>query len=176
MSPVIGTSLDLIDEYPKLLLGRSVEGIIAVDTPWKNTLPVPVVTVSGHNEVSGVTNVEIDHNMAAELALRHLVQLGHRKFAFIKGQQFSSDTELRWNAIVRNAQKLGLTIVPELVMQLVGDKASPELGYKVARKADRDTQAVYSVIYLQRYFRHRCYACLARGWAARPNGCFGGWI
>ena len=125
---------DLIDEYPKLLLGRSVDGIIAVDTPWKNTLPVPVVTVSGHNEVSGVTNVEIDHNMAAELALRHLAQLGHRKFAFIKGQQFSSDTELRWNAIVRNAQKLGLTIAPELVMQLVGDKASPELGYKVARK------------------------------------------
>ena len=125
---------DLIDEYPKLLLGRSVDGIIAVDTPWKNILPVPVVTVSGHNEVSGVTNVEIDHEMAAELALRHLAQLGHRKFAFIKGQQFSSDTELRWNAIVRNAQKLGLTIVPELVMQLVGDKASPELGYKVARK------------------------------------------
>jgi len=125
---------DLIDEYPKLLLGRSVDGIIAVDTPWKNSLPVPVVTVSGHNEVNGVTNVEIDHDMAAELALRHLLQLGHRKFAFIKGQQFSSDTELRWNAIVRNAQKLGVTIVPELVMQLVGDKASPELGYKVARK------------------------------------------
>jgi DNA-binding LacI/PurR family transcriptional regulator len=125
---------DLIDEYPKLLLGRSVDGIIAVDTPWKDILPVPVVTVSGHNEVSGVTNVEIDHNLAAELALRHLAQLGHRKFAFIQGQEFSSDTELRWNAIVRNAQKLGITIVPELVMQLVGDKASPELGYKVARK------------------------------------------
>ncbi len=125
---------DLIEEYPRLLLGRSVDGIIAVDTPWTSSLPVPVVTVSGHNEVSGVTNVEIDHDMAAELALRHLVHLGHRKFAFIKGQQFSSDTELRWNAIVRNAQKLGITIAPDLVMQLVGDKASPELGYKVARK------------------------------------------
>ena len=125
---------DLIDEYPKLLLGRSVDGIIAVDTPWKNRLSVPVVTVSGHNEVSGVTNVEIDHDMAADLALRHLVQLGHRHFAFIKGQQFSSDTELRWNAIVRSARNLGVTIASDLVMQLVGDKASPELGYKVARK------------------------------------------
>ena len=125
---------DLIDEYPKLLLGRSVDGIIAVDTPWKNRLSVPVVTVSGHNEVDGVTNVEIDHDMAADLALRHLVQLGHRRFAFIKGQQFSSDTELRWNAIMRSARSLGLTITSELVTQLVGDKASPELGYKVARK------------------------------------------
>ncbi|HVP55701.1 MAG TPA: LacI family DNA-binding transcriptional regulator [Candidatus Eisenbacteria bacterium] len=125
---------DLIDEYPKLLLGRSVDGIIAVDTPWKTSLPVPVVTVSGHNEVSGVTNVEIDHDKAAELALRHLAQLGHRQLAFIKGQQFSSDTELRWTAIARAAQKLGLPIAAELVTQLVGDTASPELGYKVTRK------------------------------------------
>lgn len=125
---------DLIDEYPKLLLGRSVDGIIAVDTPWKNQLPVPVVTVSGHNEVNGVTNVEIDHSLAAELALRHLVQLGHRRVAFIKGQQFSSDTELRWNAITRAAQNLDLAIAPQLVTQLVGDKSSPQLGYKVTRK------------------------------------------
>jgi len=125
---------DLIDEYPKLLLGRSVDGIIAVDTPWKGRLPIPVVTVSGHNEVDGVTNVEINHDAAAELALRHLVQLGHRRLAFIKGQEFSSDTELRWSAIARTARKLGLDIVPELVTQLVGDASSPELGYKVTRK------------------------------------------
>jgi LacI family transcriptional regulator len=125
---------DLIDEYPKLLLGRSVDGIIAVDTPWKGRLPIPVVTVSGHNEVDGVTNVEINHDTAAELALRHLVQFGHRRLAFIKGQEFSSDTELRWGAIARTAQKLGLGIASELVTQLVGDASSPELGYKVTRK------------------------------------------
>lgn len=125
---------DLIEEYPKLLLGRSVDGIIAVDTPWKEPLRVPVVTVSGHYEVKGVTNVEVDHDMAAELALRHLYELGHRRLAFIKGQEFSSDTELRWNAIVRSAQRLGLTVSRKLVRQLVGDIPSPELGYNVARK------------------------------------------
>lgn len=124
---------DLIDEYPKLLLGRSVDGIIAVDTPWRNTLPIPVVTVSGHNEVNGVTSVEIDHDKAAELAIRHLVKLGHHQLAFIKGQQFSSDTELRWNAIKRAAQNLGVPIAADLVAQLVGDTSSPELGYKVTR-------------------------------------------
>jgi LacI family transcriptional regulator len=36
---------DLIDEYPKLLLARSVEGLIAVDTPWRHDLSIPVVTV-----------------------------------------------------------------------------------------------------------------------------------
>jgi LacI family transcriptional regulator len=125
---------DLIEEYPKLLLGRSVDGIIAVDTPWKESLSIPVVTVSGVNQVAGVTNVVVDHEMAADLALRHLVQLGHRRIAFIKGQEFSSDTEARWNAITRAADRLSLPIIPALVKQLKGDTPTPELGYRVVRK------------------------------------------
>jgi len=47
--------IDLIDEYPRLLLGRSVDGLIAVDTPWTHDdLPVPVVIISGHIERRGV--------------------------------------------------------------------------------------------------------------------------
>jgi LacI family transcriptional regulator len=42
---------DLIDEYPRLLVERAVEGLIAVDTPWHHDLSIPVVTVSGHNGV-----------------------------------------------------------------------------------------------------------------------------
>ena len=90
---------DLIDEYPQLFLARSVDGLIAVDTPWHHDLRVPVVTVSGHNEVKGVTNIVLDHQRAAEVALKHLVGLKHRRVAFIKGQEFSSDTEVRWNAM-----------------------------------------------------------------------------
>ncbi len=126
---------DLIDEYPKLLLGRSVDGLIAVDTPWHHEdLPIPVVTVSGHNEVKGVTNIVLDHSRAAEAALEHLVKLGHRRVAIIKGQEFSSDTEVRWNAIREAAARLGLTINPKLTIQLEGDSSSPELGYQVTRK------------------------------------------
>jgi LacI family transcriptional regulator len=131
---------DLIEEYPRLLLGRSVDGIIAVDTPWTETLPVPVVTVSGLHDIKGVTNVVVDHDIAADLALRHLVQLGHRCMAFIKGQAFSSDTELRWDAIVRCAQRLGLAISPKLVCQLEGDTTTPDLGYKVTRKLLREKE------------------------------------
>lgn len=131
---------DLIDEYPRLLLGRSVDGIIAIDTPWKEALPIPVVTVSGLHEVSGVTNVVVDHDLAADLALRHLHQLGHRRIAFIKGQEFSSDTELRWNAIVRSAKQLELPIFPKLVWQLRGETPSPDLGYKVTQKHLRERE------------------------------------
>jgi LacI family transcriptional regulator len=93
-----------------------------------------VVTVSGHNEVRGVVNVLLDHRRAAELALKHLVQLGHRRIAIIKGQEFSSDTEVRWNAILEAAQCLGMTIPPKLTVQLEGDSPSPQLGYKVTKR------------------------------------------
>ncbi|MFZ0562379.1 MAG: LacI family DNA-binding transcriptional regulator [Terriglobales bacterium] len=124
---------DLIDEYPRMFLERSVDGLIAVDTPWHLNLSVPVVTVSGHNEVEGVTNIVLNHQRAAELALKHLFHLGHRRIAFMKGQEFSSDTEVRWSNIERVAQQLGLKINPHLVTQLEGDSPSPQLGYMAAK-------------------------------------------
>jgi LacI family transcriptional regulator len=125
---------DLIDEYPKLLLARSVEGLIAVDTPWHHDLSIPVVTVSGHNEGNRVTNIVLDHRRAAQLALEHLFKLGHRRVAFIKGQAFSSDTEARWEAIVQAAARLGLTIHAKLTTQLQGDVPTPDLGYQITRR------------------------------------------
>ena len=122
---------DLIDEYPRLLLDRAVEGLIAVDTPCPHRLPVPVVAVSGHGATPGVTNIVLDHAHAVRLALEHLVRLGHRRIAFIKGQAFSSDTDTRWNAIVSTARRLRLTIDSDLIVQLEGDLPSPELGYGV---------------------------------------------
>jgi LacI family transcriptional regulator len=125
---------DLIDEYPRLFLQRSVDGLIAVDTPWTLSLKVPVVTVSGHNQVKGVTNVVLDHVRAAELAIQHLAELGHRQIAFIKGQEFSSDTDIRWANIEKAARQFQIAIHPHLVGQLVGDSPSPELGYQATRK------------------------------------------
>ena len=60
--------------------------------------------------------------------------MGHRKIAFIKGQEFSSDTEVRWSAILAAARKANLKIRPSLVGQLEGDIASPELGCSVTQK------------------------------------------
>jgi LacI family transcriptional regulator len=125
---------DLIEEYPRLLQQRAVEGLIAVDTACQKGMPIPVVAVSGHREVEGVTNIVLDHERASNLAMEHLAQLGHRKIAFIKGQEFSSDTEVRWQAVRGAAKKIGLEIDDRLVGQLEGESSSPELGYEVTRK------------------------------------------
>ncbi len=125
---------DLIENHPQLLYDRSVEGLIGVDTPIDKPLPMPVVAVSGHSCVPGVTNIVLNHDHAAKLALEHLISLGHRHIAFCKGQTFSSDTEVRWGAIVKMARKLRLPIDRELVAQLDGDTPSPAVGYNAARR------------------------------------------
>jgi DNA-binding LacI/PurR family transcriptional regulator len=125
---------DLLDEYPRLLLDRSVEGLIAIDTPCERPLGVPVVAVSGHHKTPGVTNVVLNHDQAAGLALEHLQALGHRRIAVIKGQSFSSDTAIRWRAIREAAVRLGLELPRERVVQLEGDGNLPELGYEVTKQ------------------------------------------
>ncbi len=120
---------DLVSEYPRLLLERSVEGLIAVDTPYREDLPIPVVAVSGRPASRKVTKIVLDHARAAQLALEHLAALGHRRIALIKGQSFSTDTEIRWKAICDAARGLGLAISPTLTVQLEGDSPSPETGY-----------------------------------------------
>src|SRR5580693_3775033 len=137
---------DLIDEYPNIFVERSVDGLIAVDTPWRLNLSVPVVTVSGHNDVKGVRNIVLNHSRAAELALRHLFHLGHRRIAFIKGQEFSSDTAVRWSNIERVSQQFGLKIDPRLVTQLQGDSPSPQVGY-IATKILLASRTPFSALF-----------------------------
>ncbi len=125
---------DLLERYPQMLLERCVEGLIAVDTPYHQHLGIPVAAVSGHKDVPGVTNIVLNHERAAHLALEYLAGLGHERIAVINGQDFSSDTHIRWQAIERTARRLSLPIQPNLVVQLEGDSPSPETGYHATRK------------------------------------------
>ena len=126
---------DLIEEYVQLFLHRSVDGLIAVCMPWTLNLSIPVATISSHHSVPGVTKILLDHHRAAEIALQHLVDLGHRQIAFIKGQDFVPDTEVRWKAIVEVAGRMGLSISPKLVTS-IQDAAptAPHSGYEITQK------------------------------------------
>lgn len=125
---------DLLEKLPRVLIERQVEGIIAVDTPIRFDPNVPVVNVSGHAQIEGVTNVVLNHQHAAELGIGHLYNLGHRKIAVLKGQAFSSDTDFRWDAINGAARRRNIHIDPRLCSQLEGDSPSPEVGYLATKK------------------------------------------
>jgi LacI family transcriptional regulator len=123
---------DLIEEYPRLLLDRCVEGFILIDTMLEHSLKVPVVAVAGHRRFEGVTNVVLDQRRAAELSLRHLHQLGHRKIAFMRGGSHSSDADERWEFQMAVARELKLDVSPELTVDIKLRDSTPEMGFGLA--------------------------------------------
>jgi DNA-binding LacI/PurR family transcriptional regulator len=119
----------LLEEYPKMLLERSVDGLLLVNTPTPSRIQVPIVSISGHQQVAGVTNIQLNHKLAARLALKHLAELGHRRVAFMKGQEQTVDTDYRWKEIMETARACGMEIHQELLIRLTENSWSPALGY-----------------------------------------------
>lgn len=122
----------LLETYSHLLLDRGVEGLITVDTLIERPLPLPAIAIPGRRRVEGVTNIVLDHGKAAWLALNHLLRLGHREIAFMQGPPESPDAADRWKAILEAAGKLGIRMPAELIIQLEGRDATPQLGYPFA--------------------------------------------
>jgi DNA-binding LacI/PurR family transcriptional regulator len=122
----------LLETYAHLLSDRGVEGLITVDTFIDKSLPLPAIAIPGHRHVEGVTSMVLDHRKAAWLALSHLIGLGHREIAFMKGSDESPDSEDRWNAVREAADKLGIRMRAELIVQLEGRDGTPDLGYPFA--------------------------------------------
>jgi DNA-binding LacI/PurR family transcriptional regulator len=125
---------ELLNRYSQLLMQRGVEGFITVDMKLTGALLLPTVAVPGHQNFPGVTNIVLDHRQAARSALNHLLQLGHKDIAFMKGQSFSSDSEDRWQAICQVAEDLKIKIRPELTVQIDIDDPTPQLGYPFAKQ------------------------------------------
>ena len=124
----------LLQTYSQMLQARGVEGFITVDTSISEQPALPTVAVAGHQKVAGVTNIVLDHKRAVQLGLEHLRDLGHRDIAFLKGQPFSSDSEVRWAAIEEVAEELGIRIRPELTVQIEGTDSTPAIGYPVGKQ------------------------------------------
>jgi LacI family transcriptional regulator len=125
---------DLIEEYPRLLMDRSVEGFVLIDTVLEHSMKLPAVAVAGHRKIEGVTNVVLDQRRAAELTLRHLYDLGHRKIAFMRGGSHSSDADERWECLMNVAAEMKLEVLPELTVQVKLRVSTPELGFGPANE------------------------------------------
>ncbi len=124
---------ELLASCSRLLLERGVEGLIAIGSSITQPLPLPAVAVAGHRSVEGVTNIIINHRTAVLDALQHLIELGHREIAFMKGPETSSDAEDRWNCILGVARELDISIRPELIVEMNDPDGrgvmTPENGY-----------------------------------------------
>jgi DNA-binding LacI/PurR family transcriptional regulator len=147
---------ELIEQYPRMLVERAVDGFLLLNTPADDiAVPVPVVAISAHSPVENVTNIVLDHHKAVEAALRHLHELGHRRIAFMRGPRAIPDSEYRWQGIQQVSGEIGLRIDPAHVIRI--DTAgwsmktgyhpmAPEIGYKPMQallEKSRDFTAIF---------------------------------
>lgn len=137
---------DLVNTYPKLLQARGVEGILTIDTRLECTPAVPTVCVANHAALPGVSSIRLDEDAAALQSLRHLYDLGHRRIVFMRGQSFSSDSDVRWHATVRAAKALGIAMPEALTIRLEKDTVTPELGYPDMSELLQRTRAFTAVL------------------------------
>ena len=124
----------LLSRYSQLLSERGVEGIITVDTTVQEAPTVPTVAIAGHKKLKGVTNIVLDHQRAAVIALNHLKELHHERVAFMRGNPLSSDANDRWEAICQVAAQIGMNIDPDLIVQIDTDDPTPMLGYPFTKQ------------------------------------------
>ena len=121
---------DLIDQYPRMLVERSVDGFLLLNTPAEEiSVPVPVVAISADIANENVTNIVLDHHAAVESALVHLFELGHRNIAFMRGPRAIPDSEFRWDAIQTVTNEMGLRINPDHVIRIDTAGWSMKTGY-----------------------------------------------
>jgi DNA-binding LacI/PurR family transcriptional regulator len=147
---------ELIEQYPRMLVERSVDGFLLLNTPVDElSVPVPVVAISAHTRIDNATNIVLDHHLAAKVALLHLYELGHRRIAFMRGPRAIPDSEFRWQEIESAARAIGFKLDPALVVRI--DTAAwsmksgqhpmaPEIGYKPMRallEKTRDFTAIF---------------------------------
>ncbi len=137
---------ELIREYPRRLMERAVDGFLLLNTHADFHSPLPVVAISAHAETPEVTNLVLDHAKAAELAISHLHELGHRRIALMHGPEVIPDSSYRWSAILEAVEKYAIAGSPELHMHLGPKQGTPESGYLLVKDLlarTRDFTAIF---------------------------------
>lgn len=139
------TSRARFDESLKLILERRAEGVVVLAS-WvfeeANLLAdmeknhVPIVILGRDLTARGFSSVVVDNEAGGVLAFRHLVELGHKKIAVVRGPREMFDSQPRWAGICRAAEEANLSIDPCLVCELPG-MVNPESGFEGGRQFAR---------------------------------------
>ena len=143
------TQRRLFDSYVKMILERRAESLIVIAS-WvfeeTNLLAdlkknhVPIVIIGRDLSERGINSVFVDNEAGGALAMRHLIELGHRKVAVIRGPEEMFDSEPRWAGIQRAADAAGIKLNSKLVFQLPG-LVDPASGFEGGIRFAKETLA-----------------------------------
>ena len=111
----------------EMLRSKRVDGVIVTSSrvgalyqKHLERIGVPVVLLNNHSEQSGryTFSVTVDNQHGGHLATQHLIELGHRRIAFVSGPAYISSSEGRWTGYRQALTEAG--IAPELGLVVSG--------------------------------------------------------
>lgn len=121
-----------------LLRGRHFDGIVLISSDSNDPLPVflkeaniPYVRIGHDPAHEDLKYVDVDNVEAARIAVDHLIKLGHRRIAMIKGLAKDVCVNARYEGYKQALAEAGIPLDPELVSE--GDW-STACGYQATQR------------------------------------------
>jgi len=120
------------DEYVEMMLDRQVSGIVFVSSLSADTAadpsryrrlierPLPIVLVNGYAEAIEAPFVSCDDRLAGDLAVSHLVALGHRRIGMISGPNRFINTQRKLAGYRAALDREGLSSADLVSLTLFG--------------------------------------------------------
>lgn len=106
------------------LMVRSVDGLVLTTTardlsevPSLGSLPVPISLLDRTIEGLDLDSVVVDNAGGSSRVVQHLIQLGHRRIAFITGPTHTTPGRGRYEGFVDALAEFGIPLPPEYVQQ-----------------------------------------------------------
>ncbi len=132
------TERKLFDSSLRVILERRAEGVIVIAS-WvfeeANLLAdvkknrVPIVIVGRDLTERGIPSFLVDNQAGGAMAMNHLLSLGHRRIAVIRGPEDLFDSQPRWMGIQLAAHKAGVPLDPRRVVSL-SNRVDPTSGFE----------------------------------------------
>jgi LacI family transcriptional regulator len=98
------------------LAGTLVDGaIIVTPSALMPDSPIPIVAIDPHTGPGGPPTVDSDSAGGARVATQHLIDLGHRRIAHIRGRGGLASAQLREAGYRESLEAAGIPFDPELV-------------------------------------------------------------
>jgi LacI family transcriptional regulator len=140
-----------------LLVGRKVDGIILLsgrigeDAILRFAAQRPIVAtgrgLKGHN----AHGFRLDHDNGAYMAVRHLIELGHRRIAFITGPADNDDVAERLIGYTRALREAGIAVDPALLAESDLHEAGGMAAVEALFAAGGDFSAIFAANDLSAY-------------------------
>jgi LacI family transcriptional regulator len=99
------------------LAGTLIDGaIIVTPTVLIPTTSIPVVAIDPHTGQGGPSTIDSDNLGGARVATRHLIELGHRRIAHVRGRTDLASAQLRETGYRESLAEAGIAFDPSLVV------------------------------------------------------------